>query len=1024
MQDQSKEKKVSAVKDIEILALNPTVKGHATLKPTHKTTKEKKHWKRNDDCQSGCELKKDFGDIKHSTLTERGALYEANRCLKCADAPCQKSCPTQLDIKSFIGSIATKNYYGAAKAIFSDNPLGLTCGMVCPVSDLCVGGCNLAGSEEGPINIGGLQQFATEVFKKMRVKQIRDPSATPLENLPPSYKAKIALIGCGPASISCATFLARLGYQNLTIFEKNEFHGGLSSTEIPQYRLPYDVVDFEVELMKDLGVKVVYQKELGKDGLTIENLKNKEGFEAVFVGIGMPEPKVESIFEGLSPSEGFYSSKDFLPLVSKASKPGMCSCKSELPEIFGKVIVLGAGDTAMDCATAAFRCGAQRVYIAFRKGSSGVRAVPEEADLARDEKCEFIPFSLPKQVIRRNGRIVALEMYKTDYDESGNTVIDEDQFVRIKCDFVISAFGSGLQSKNLIEALSPLKIKSNGFADIDLEEMHVKEHPWLFCGGDIIGNGMTVEASNDGKTASWNVHKFIQSSYGLPVSEKPALPNFFTDIDKVDISVDLAGIHFPNPYGIASATPATSADMIRRSFEEGWGFAVTKTFALDKDLVTNVSPRIVRGTTSGHHFGPNQGAFLNIELISEKTSAYWCQSVKELKRDFPDRVVIASIMCGFNKDDWTALAKEAEASGADALELNLSCPHGMGERGMGLACGQDPELVKGICTWVRAAIKIPFFAKLTPNVTEIREIAKAAHQGGATGVTAINTVSGLMGVKANATAWPAVGSEKRTTYGGVSGNAVRPIALRDISAIARALPGYPIMGTGGVDSADVAVQFFHCGAGVVQICSAIQNQDFTVVQDYITGLKCYLYMQGREDLAQWEGQSPPKGYVPENQHIIPMLNTPHFGYFEQKRRQVAREDALKSDLLEKKPLQLPPAAPLGKIPKINDEIARAVSRIGNYNQMDNKQQVVALVDEELCINCGKCYMTCNDSGYQAIKFDKDTHIPTITEDCTGCTLCASVCPVLDCITMVPRKTPYIPNRGIPPAVLAYAPQVH
>jgi len=172
---------------------------------------------------------RNFDDIKHTTLSERAALREASRCLKCADAPCQKSCPTQLDIKSFITSIANKNYYGASKAIFSDNPLGLTCGMVCPTSDLCVGGCNLYASEEGPINIGGLQQFATEVFKNMKIPQIRDPSLPPLEELPESYHAKVALLGCGPASISCATFLARLGYQNLTIFEKYDFIGGLRS---------------------------------------------------------------------------------------------------------------------------------------------------------------------------------------------------------------------------------------------------------------------------------------------------------------------------------------------------------------------------------------------------------------------------------------------------------------------------------------------------------------------------------------------------------------------------------------------------------------------------------------------------------------------------------------------------------------------------------------------------------------------------------------------------------------------------
>ncbi len=173
------------------------------------------------------------------------------RCLKCADAPCQLSCPTQLDIKAFIGAIASKNYYGAAKDILSDNPLGLTCGMVkpeeakqprqhyplssmfkvCPTSDLCVGGCNLAATEEGAINIGGLQQFAVETFKRMNLPQV----------LPPSTEVRtdqrVALLGCGPASISCATFLARMGYGDVTVFEKQEFLGGLNTSELPAYRL-------------------------------------------------------------------------------------------------------------------------------------------------------------------------------------------------------------------------------------------------------------------------------------------------------------------------------------------------------------------------------------------------------------------------------------------------------------------------------------------------------------------------------------------------------------------------------------------------------------------------------------------------------------------------------------------------------------------------------------------------------------------------------------------------------------------
>lgn len=159
-------------------------------------------------------------------------------------------------------------------------------------------------------------------------------------------------------------------------------------------------------------------------------------------------------------------------------------------------------------------------------------------------------------------------------------------------------------------------------------------------------------------------------------------------------------------------------------------------------------------------------------------AAYWIKSIQELKADFPDRVVIASIMCSYSREDWEELTKLALTSGADALELNLSCPHGMGERGMGLACGQNPDMVRDICHWVSSVSTLPVFAKLTPNVTDIREIAQAAHEGGATGVTAINTVSALMGLNHEGVAWPNVGKEHRTTYGGMSGNATRPMALR------------------------------------------------------------------------------------------------------------------------------------------------------------------------------------------------------------------------------------------------------
>lgn len=1012
--------------DIEnLLRLNPTIKPYSNLVPSAETKKNKQHWKRNSDrkCTTCPTLTKNFDDIKHTTLSERGALREAARCLKCADAPCQKSCPTQIDVKSFITSIANKNYYGAAKAILSDNPLGLTCGMVCPTSDLCVGGCNLHATEEGAINIGGLQHFAVDVFMKMGISQTLDPNTKPL---PKGGNMKIALIGGGPASVSCACFLARLGYKDITVYEKEKYFGGLSSSEIPQYRLPYDVVQFEIDLVKNLGVKFINGRKLSSQDITVDGLM-KDGNAAVFLGIGLPEPKLVPIFKGLNQEMGFYTSKDFLPLVSKGSKRGLCACKGSLPELAGAVVVLGAGDTAFDCATSALRCGARRVYVVFRKGFSNIRAVPEEVDLAKEEKCEFVPFMSPQEVIVKGGKIIGLKMCRTEQLENGEWIEDHEQTMKLKANFIISAFGSGLYETDVKEAMSGVKLNRWGLPDVNEKTMQSVSNPAVFVGGDLAGVAeTTVESVNDGKTAAWYMHCYLQGlSFDAPIE----LPKFHCPIDDVDLSVEVCGIKFENPFGLASAPPTTTSAMIRRAFEQGWGFAVTKTFGLDKDLVTNVSPRIVRGVTSGENYGPGQGSFLNIELISEKCEAYWCQSVTELKRDFPNKVVIASIMCSYNEADWTLLAQRAEAAGADALELNLSCPHGMGESGMGLACGQDPVLVKGISQWVRKAIKIPFFVKLTPNITDIVSIATAAYEGGASGVSAINTVSGLMSVKPNATPWPAVGREKHTTYGGVSGNATRPMGLRAVSAIGNKLPGFPILGIGGIDSADSALQFIMCGAPVVQICSAIQNQDFTVVEDYITGLKALLYLRSI-GLDNWMGQSPPtikhqKGKPVQTLYDEDGKVLAHFGPYFKQREDLLHEKRLKSDLLEDNKVQtyLANGTTNGysSVPRVQDVLGEALPRVGTYKHLDNTKQVVALIDDDMCINCGKCYMACADSGYQAIEFNEKTHLPHVTDDCTGCTLCLSVCPIIDCISMVPKKIPHVIKRGLHYEVLPVSP---
>ncbi|VDO63823.1 unnamed protein product [Haemonchus placei] len=278
--------------------------------------------------------------------------------------------------------------------------------MICPTSDLCVGGCNLQASEEGPINIGGLQQFACEVFKKMNIGQIVSKEVREKRNK--SHSSPIALIGCGPASISCASFLARLGYTDVTIYEKQKYIGGLSTAEIPQFRLPYSVVDFEIQLARDIGVKIETGRALHKSDITIEKLK-ASGVKAVFIGIGM------------------------------------CGCsKKPLPLLKGRVIVLGAGDTAFDCATSALRCGASRVTVVFRKGFTGIRAVPEEMEAAREERCEFMPYCSPKAVNMKNGRIESIQFVKTEQHLDGTWYEDEEQQLTLKADYIISAFGSTL----------------------------------------------------------------------------------------------------------------------------------------------------------------------------------------------------------------------------------------------------------------------------------------------------------------------------------------------------------------------------------------------------------------------------------------------------------------------------------------------------------------------------------------------------------------------------------------------------
>uniref|UniRef100_A0A7S3L168 dihydropyrimidine dehydrogenase (NADP(+)) n=1 Tax=Amphora coffeiformis TaxID=265554 RepID=A0A7S3L168_9STRA len=966
-------------------------------------------------------------------LTEADAVREAARCLKCADAPCQKACPTAVDVKAFLTSLQNRNIYGAAQMILSANPCGYTTGTLCMTSELCASACNLSHTAAGPIPISKLQQFVLHYYAQMQVSPRVVPHVRAGHYYPTPPK-RIALIGAGPASLACATFLARLGGTDTSyvcdVYEQRATVGGLGQWEIPQFRLAQAAVQWEWQQVQQLpGVTVHTHQGLGKD-FTVTSLLSQQNYNAVFLGIGKPQPqRLRDVFHEMGPAQGYYDSHQFLEAASRQSKgmppsnganaADLESKQEEDPEeliLHGRVLVLGGGDVAIDCARTAYRLGASRVTLCLRRNTTHFRATEEQVTAAMSEQVDVLPYALPKQVLfseSNPGKIRALELYKTEQDEHGKYAIDDDQFVRVKCDYVVSAFGSQADPA-LAQALQPVAYNKWNEISVNDATGQTVDDPRVFAGGDCVGSDTQVAATNDGKVAAWGIHCFLQNMSPENTEIPAALPSYTTEIDNVDISVTICGVKFPNPFGLASAPPTTSCEMIARAFAQGWGFAVTKTFTNDASQITNVSPRIfspLQGAAKDRHY---QEGFINIELISEKTAEYWCNGIRELKRRFPDRVVVASIMSSFEKDSWQEITRMACEAGSDMIEMNLSCPHGMHEKGMGLALGVYPDKVRSACSWVVEASTIPVFAKLTPNVTDITVIAQAAREGGVDGVTAINTVSGLTGFHTDASPgrW-GVGHDaanKGMTYGGLCGNTVRPLAFRAISAIAKKIPGIPLMATGGIDSADVAVQMMYAGAPLMQICSAVMNQDYTIIHDLVSGLKSTLYMRGRKHLQEWMHGMPPI-------HEQDLEVRPKFGPLEMERRQLASESRQVKIIV--KPLdtfgeckeeygQMFNGKPL----MVEDLVGKGLEHIKTFTELNNREQVVAYVDPDLCLNCGKCYSTCNDNGYQAITFDPDTHVPVVDNDkCTGCGMCESICPALPAITLQNRVGYKEPTRN-------------
>ena len=410
-----------------------------------------------------------------------------------------------------------------------------------------------------------------------------------------------------------------------------------------------------------------------------------------------------------------------------------------------------------------------------------------------------------------------------------------------------------------------------------------------------------------------------------------------------DLSTNCAGIKSPNPFWLASAPPTNSGEQIMRAFEYGWGGAVWKTLGQDPPVI-NVTSRYGSLDVGGSKIA----GFNNIELITDRPLEDNLKEMLAVKKRFGDRAVIASLMVPCERQAWHDITAKVMDAGADGIELNFGCPHGMSERGMGAAVGQVPEYVKMVTEFVKEKSSIPVLVKLTPNVADVRYAARAAKAGGADGVSLINTINSLMGVNLD-TLTPKFAVGGKAAHGGYCGPAVKPIALNMVSQIATdpETKGLPISGIGGVSTWSDAAEFMLLGSSSVQLCTAVMHYGFRIIEDLNAGLENWMAGKGFKTLSDFIGVSAPN--VTEWKH----LNLHH--------KTVAEIDAKKC---------------------IGCQLCYVACN-------DTAHQCIAVKSNR--------------------KNGTSSRVPyVVQEDCVGCNLCSLVCPVEGCITMKPVETGHKP----------------
>jgi dihydropyrimidine dehydrogenase (NAD+) subunit PreT len=438
------------------------------------------------DIQSGRldpdKIGQNFSDL-HSPLTELQAIQESARCLFCHDAPCTQACPTDIDIPGFIRKIASGNISGAAKTILAENIMGNTCGNVCPVEELCEQVCVKYTAEDKPVVIGQLQRYATD--------HLLDRGIQPFEAAPDSGK-QIAVVGAGPAGLSCAHRLALLGH-NVTIFDPREEPGGLNEYGLAAYKMLNDSAAREVAFILDIGgIRVETGQALGQD-FGLDELRRQ--YNAVFVGIG--HNSVNMLGMENEETKGVYDAVDFIERIRQEEL-------TTLP-VGRNVVVIGGGNTAIDMAVQIKKLGAESVTMVYRRGLDQMGATDYEQHVAQTNGVLIRTNAQPHQILSKDNQLSAVAFEYTEYDQNDQLVGTGETFV-LAADQLFKAIGQALDSDPLKGDEMPKMVNRR----INVNNHQQTSLPDVWAGGDCTpGQDLTVTAVQDGKIAALSINEYL-----------------------------------------------------------------------------------------------------------------------------------------------------------------------------------------------------------------------------------------------------------------------------------------------------------------------------------------------------------------------------------------------------------------------------------------------------------------------------------------------------------------------------------